>query len=164
MDDPRAHELQQFFLDNLPEQRKVHVVHGDYGLHNCLIGPNSTVAAVVDWEISTLGDPLADLAYALNSFPDPEDEIPIAPEAATNVPGMPTRSDLIQRYAKRTSRDISNIDYYYGFNRWKSACIVHGVYARYMQGNKSSEGVDLEHMRTRIEAALTLAAQAVNRI
>ena len=77
---------------------------------------------------------------------------------------MPTRSDLIQRYAKRTSRDISNIDYYYGFNRWKSACIVHGVYARYMQGNKSSEGVDLEHMRTRIEAALTLAAQAVNRI
>ncbi len=164
MDDPRAHELQRFFLDNLPEQRKVHVVHGDYGLHNCLIGPNSTVAAVVDWEISTLGDPLADLAYALNSFPDPEDEIPIAPEAATNVPGMPTRSDLIQRYAKRTSRDISNIDYYYGFNRWKSACIVHGVYARYMQGNKSSEGVDLEHMRTRIEAALTLAAQAVNRI
>jgi len=164
MDDPRAHELQQFFLDNLPEQRKVHVVHGDYGLHNCLIGPNSTVAAVVDWEISTLGDPLADLAYALNSFPDPEDEVPIAPDAATNVTGMPTRSDLIQRYAKRTGRDISNIDYYYGFNRWKSACIVHGVYARYMLGNKSSEGVDLEHMRTRIEAALTLAAQAVNRI
>ncbi len=163
MDDPRAHELQQFFLDNLPEQGKIRVVHGDYGLHNCLIGPDSKVAAVVDWEISTLGDPLADIAYALNSFPDPEDEIPIAPEAATNVPNMPTRSELVKRYAERTSRDISNINYYYGFNRWKSACIVHGVYARYMQGNKSSEGVDLEHMRTRIEGALTLAAQAVNR-
>ena len=164
MDDSRAHELQQFFLDNLPKQTKIRVVHGDYGLHNCLIGANSVVAAVVDWEISTLGDPLADIAYALNTFPDPGDEIPIAPDAATNVPNMPTRSELIQRYAERTNRDVSNINYYYGFNRWKSACIVHGVYARYMQGNKSSEGVDLDHMRTRIESALTLAAQAVNRI
>ncbi len=164
MDDPRAHELQQFFLENLPEQGKIRVVHGDYGLHNCLIGPDSTVAAVVDWEISTLGDPLADISYALNTFPDPEDEVPIAPEAATNVPNMPTRSELLKRYASRTGRDMSSINYYFGFNRWKSACIVHGVYARYMQGNKSSEGVDLEHMRTRIEGSLTLAAQAVNRI
>lgn len=50
-DDPRAHELQQFFLDNLPDQGPIRVVHGDYGPHNCLIGPDSTVAAVVDWEI-----------------------------------------------------------------------------------------------------------------
>ena len=163
-DDPRAHELQQFFLDNLPDQGPIRVVHGDYGPHNCLIGPDSTVAAVVDWEISTLGDPLADLAYALNFFPDPTDAIPIAPEAATAVPGFPTRMQMAERYAERTGRDLSKIDYYFGFNRWKSACIVHGVYARYMKGQKSSEGVDLPHMKTRIEGALTMAEQAVSRL
>jgi len=163
-DDPRAHDLQQFFLDNLPDQGPIRVVHGDYGPHNCLIGPDSTVAAVVDWEISTLGDPLADLAYALNFFPDPTDAIPIAPEAATAVPGFPTRMQMAERYAERTGRDLSKIDYYFGFNRWKSACIVHGVYARYMQGQKSSEGVDLPHMKTRIEGALTMAEQAVSRL
>ena len=131
---------------------------------NCLIGPDSTVAAVVDWEISTLGDPLADLAYALNFFPDPTDAIPIAPEAATAVPGFPTRMQMAERYAERTGRDLSKIDYYFGFNRWKSACIVHGVYARYMQGQKSSDGVDLPHMKTRIEGALTMAEQAVSRL
>jgi aminoglycoside phosphotransferase (APT) family kinase protein len=163
-DDPRAHELQQFFLANLPEQEKARVVHGDYGLHNCLTGPNSTVAAVVDWEISTLGDPLADLAYALNFFPDPSDTIPIAPEAATAVPGFPTRTEMATRYGTRTGRDLANLGYYTGFNRWKSACIVHGVYARYMEGKKSSEGIDLEHMRSRIEGSLALSEEAVNRL
>ena len=163
-DDPRAHELQAFFLEHLPQQGKIRVVHGDYGLHNCLVGPDARIAAVVDWEISTLGDPLADLAYALNFFPDPSDTLPIAPEAATAVPGFPTRTDLTKRYAEKTGRDLSGLDYYTGFNRWKSACIVHGVYARYMEGKKSSEGVDLEHMRGRIDVALTLSEQAVNRL
>ncbi len=163
-DDPRAHELQEFFLNNLPDQGPIRVVHGDYGFHNCLTGPDSTIAAVVDWEISTLGDPLADLAYALNFFPDPADIIPIADDAATNVPGYPTRQEMAARYAERTGRDLSNLDYYTGYNRWKSACIVHGVYARYMEGKKSSEGVDLEHMRSRIDGALTLSEQAVNRL
>ena len=163
-DDDRAHNLQRFFLKNLPQQEKARVVHGDYGLHNCLTGPDSTVAAVVDWEISTLGDPLADLAYALNFFPDPSDTIPISPEAATAVSGFPTRTEMAARYETRTGRDLSNLDYYTGFNRWKSACIVHGVYARYMEGKKSSEGVDLEHMRSRIEGALELSEQAVNRL
>lgn len=163
-DDPRAHELQEYFLEHLPEQGPARVVHGDYGLHNCLIGADSTVAAVVDWEISTLGDPLADLAYALNQWPDPSDEVPIAPEAATAVPGFPTRSELAQRYAERTGRDLSGLDYYAGFNRWKTACIVHGVYARYMEGKKSTEGVDLEALRTRIDGSLTLAQQAIGRL
>ena len=163
-DDPRAHELQAYFLNQLPEQEKARVVHGDYGLHNCLVGADSTLAAVVDWEISTLGDPLADLAYALNQWPDPSDEIPIAPETATAVPGFPTRHTLANRYAQKTGRDLTKLDYYVGFNRWKSACIIHGVYARYMEGKKSTEGVDLEALKLRIETSLTLSEQAVNRL
>ena len=163
-DDPRAEELQEFFVEHLPEQKKLSIVHGDYGLHNCLIGADSFVAAVVDWEISTLGDPLADLAYAINAFPDSSDVISISPEAATAVKGFPERSQLAQRYGERTKTDLSKLDYYTGFNRWKTACIVQGLYARYMAGQKSSEGIDLEHMRERISIALTLSEQAVNRL
>ncbi len=164
LDDPRAHELQKFLLENLPEQGPARVVHGDYGLHNCLVGPDCTVAAVVDWEISTLGDPLADLAYALNWFSDPTDAEPPLPEAATAPPGFPGRLELAERYAARSGRDLSLLDYYIGFNRWKSACIVHGVYARYMEGKKSSDDVDLDEMRGRIGRSLELASEAVARL
>ena len=162
-DDERAHSLQAYFLEHLPDQGPTRVVHGDYGLHNCLFGADCTVAAIVDWEISTLGDPLADLAYALNPWPDPSDERPIAPESATSLEGFPPRSVLAQRYAERTGRDLSNLSYYVAFNRWKSACIVHGVYARYMEGKKSTEGVDLETLRTRIDLSLELAVEAIDR-
>ena len=162
-DDERAHSLQAYFLEHLPDEGPIRVVHGDYGLHNCLFGADCTVAAIVDWEISTLGDPLADLAYALNPWPDPSDERPIAPESATSLEGFPPRSVLAQRYAERTGRDLSNLSYYVAFNRWKSACIVHGVYARYMEGKKSTEGVDLETLRTRIDLSLELAVEAIDR-
>lgn len=163
-DDPRAHEIQRQLLAALPEQGPARIVHGDYGLHNCLVGPAGTVAAVVDWEISTLGDPLADLAYALNPWPDPSDPAPPLPEAALAPPGFPSRTELAQRYAARTGRDLSRLDYYIGFNFWKSAAIVHGVYARYMEGKKGHEGVDLEALRRRIDGSLTAAARALARL
>lgn len=162
-DDRRAHELQAYLLEHLPEQGPVRVVHGDYGLHNTLVGPDSTVAAVVDWEISTLGDPLADLAYALNIWPEEPPGEPDETGGATAVTGFPPRRELAARYAERTGRDLSNLDYYLGFNRWKSAAILHGVYARYVEGKKSPEGIDLEEMRERIDLSLTLAEEAVDR-
>ncbi len=164
MDDERAHSLQQFFVDNLPEQGPARVVHGDYGFHNCLIGADHTVVAVVDWEISTLGDPLADLAYALNPFPDPTDETPVDMTKAAATEGFPTRTELAARYAERTGRNLDLLDYYIGFNCWKSACIVHGVYARYMAGQKSTEGVDLEGLVAMINGSLDGAERAVARL
>lgn len=162
-DDPRAHSLQKFFLEHLPEQGPARIVHGDYGFHNTLTGPDCTVAAVVDWEISTLGDPLADLAYALNWFPDPTDAEPPRPEAACAPPGFPSRTEVAARYAERTGRDLSRIDYYIGFNRWKSAAIVHGVYARYMEGKKAYDG-DMDELAARIGKSLDQAEEAVGRL
>ncbi len=164
LDDPRAHHLQRYFLDHLPDQGPARVVHGDYGLHNCLVGPDSVIAAVVDWEISTLGDPLADLAYAMNQWMPATDTMPTGSGGATSAPGFPSREDLLARYAERTGRDLSHLDYYVGFNRWKSAAIVHGVYARYMEGKKSTRNVDLAEMRQRIVRTLDLAEEAVNRL
>ncbi len=164
LDDARAHDLQRYFLEHLPDQGPARVVHGDYGLHNCLVGPDSVIAAVVDWEISTLGDPLADLAYAMNQWMPATDTMPSGSGGATAAPGFPSRESLLERYAERTGRDLSHLDYYVGFNRWKSAAIVHGVYARYMEGKKSTEGVDLPEMRQRIVRTLDLAEEAVNRL
>jgi aminoglycoside phosphotransferase (APT) family kinase protein len=164
LDDPRAHRLKDFFLAHVPEQGPARVVHGDYGVHNCLVGPDCRIAAVVDWEISTLGDPLADLAYALNPWPEPGEPAPMRPDFPTNQPGFPARSELARRYAARTGRDLTLLDYYVGFNRWKTAAIVHGVYARYLEGKKSAEGVNLEELRNRVLVHLGQAEEAVARL
>ena len=163
-DDPRAHELQQYFLDNQPQQAQVSVVHGDYGFHNCLTGPDSTVAAVIDWEISTLGDPLADVAYTLKAWPDSQSFIDAHPDAASCASGFPLRAELAERYAARTGFNLDRLDFYMGFNHWKSAAILHGVYARYIEGKKSSEGVDLDLLRARIDGCIDSAAESVGRL
>lgn len=164
LDDPRAHALQKYFLENVPDQGPARVVHGDYGVHNCLFGPDGAIAAVVDWEISTLGDPLADLAYALNQWSDPSDAQPPNPDAPTSAPGFPPRTILARRYSERTNRDLSHLDYYVGFNRWKTAAINHGVYARYMEGKKSTDGVNLDGLLQSIDRNLTLAEEAIARL
>lgn len=164
MDDVRAHSLQAFFLENMPEQGPARVVHGDYGMHNCLVGPDGSIAAVVDWEISTLGDPLADLAYAMNQWAEPGDPPPPRGPKPTALPGFPGRKELVARYAARTGRDLSLLDYYIGFNHWKSAAIVHGVYARYMEGKKSTEGVDMPGLHQSILRSLSESEAAVARL
>ena len=74
-DDPDLHELHGFLEARRPEQGPARVVHGDYGLHNCLVNNKGELTAVLDWEISTLGDPMADFAYALNTWAEPSDEL-----------------------------------------------------------------------------------------
>ena len=157
-DDPRAHDIREYLAGNIPEQGRAKVVHGDYGLHNCLIGTDYKVIAVVDWEISTLGDPLADLGYALNTWAEPNEG---REGAATAVAGFPARAELAARYEERSGRDLSMLNYYIGFNWWKSACIIHGVYARYRAGKKSTEGVNMEEFRSRIGEALNASEKAL---
>ena len=157
-DDPRAHEMRDFLAANIPDQGPARVVHGDYGLHNCLLGADHRIAAVVDWEISTLGDPLADLAYALNAWAEPNEGREGSPTA---LPGFPKRTDLAARYGQRTGRDLSMLDYYIGFNWWKTACIIHGVYARYCAGKKSAVDVDVDSLRARVGKALDDAEAAL---
>lgn len=160
-DDQRAHDLMQYFLDHTPDQGKARVVHGDYGFHNCLIGADSKVSAVIDWEISTLGDPLADLAYTLKTWPESEADVERQPNAPTSAGGFPFREVLAERYAERTNSDISQLDFYLAFNHWKSAAILHGVYARYKEGKKSTEGIDMDLLLQRIEMSLAGAVTSI---
>jgi aminoglycoside phosphotransferase (APT) family kinase protein len=161
---PDVDRLYTFLVDRLPEQTKVSVVHGDYGLHNCRVAKEGHIAAVVDWEISTLGDPMADLAYCINAWVESPAEVAGRDAPPTTLPGFCGRQALIDRYEDATGVDLSQLDYYRCFNHWKSVCIVQGVYARYLHGQKSTEDVDIDGFPTRIEKTLDLAVQAADRL
>lgn len=163
-DDERIHRLHQAFNEGAPEQGPGRIVHGDYGLHNCMLGPDGSVTAVLDWEIATLGDPLADFAYALNGWGDPDDEVRISHESATQAPGFSRRQALADHYATITGADLSSLDFYRAFNYWKTACILHGVYARYQEGKKSTEGIDVPGLRERMITAIDLADQTADQL
>jgi aminoglycoside phosphotransferase (APT) family kinase protein len=159
LDDERIHELHGRLSSTIPEQGPGRIVHGDYGLHNCMLGRDGRITAVLDWEIATLGDPMADFAYALNGWTDPDDDVILSHERATTAPGFARRQELADHYAQITGADLSKLDYYRAFNYFKSACILHGVYARYLEGKKSTEGVDLPEMKDRLVATIDTAAQ-----
>ncbi|WP_420452959.1 phosphotransferase family protein [Ilumatobacter sp.] len=149
-DDDRLHALHATLSANIPEQGPARVVHGDYGVHNVMVDDRGEVTAVLDWEIGTLGDPLADFAYALNAWAEPDDSALAAQTAPTALDGFASRDDLVRWYRERTGADLSDLNYYRAFNSFKTACIIHGVYARYRLGMKSTEGVDMERLHERI--------------
>jgi aminoglycoside phosphotransferase (APT) family kinase protein len=156
-DDPRIHALFERLSSEVPAQGPGRVVHGDYGLHNVLVSADGEVTAVLDWEIATLGDPLADFAYALNAWAEPEDVDATNPDPPSAVSGFARRDELIEHYADATGADMRDLPYYRAFNSFKTACILHGVYSRYRAGQKSSEGVDLAAIFARMERAVTAA-------
>jgi aminoglycoside phosphotransferase (APT) family kinase protein len=119
------------------------VVHGDFRLDNVLIGEDLQVNAVLDWEMSTLGDPLSDVAlmlvYAGMPLQVDADGQAIAPLA---VPGHPTLAELGGRYAERSKRDVSDLHWYVAFAAFKLAVILEGVHYRYVHGQTVGEGFD----------------------
>ena len=157
-DEPRVHELHDLLVSRIPEQGPGRVVHGDFGPHNCMFAADGEITAVLDWEIATLGDPLADMAYSINAWVEPGDAGVYGADPPTALLGFPSRDDLIARYAAATGADLSDLAYYRAFNSFKTACILHGVYARYLAGQKSTEGVDLPMLFARIGFSLDNAA------
>jgi aminoglycoside phosphotransferase (APT) family kinase protein len=158
VEDRRVHELHELLSTEMPESPPTRVVHGDYGPHNVLFRESGEISAVVDWEIATLGDPLADLGYTINAWVGPSDEVADVAEPATALPGFSSRQEVLSAYVAATGADVSNLDYYRAFNFWKRACILQGVYARYRSGQKGTEGVDMAVLLGRIGRSLTAAA------
>ena len=161
IDNAKIHELHDLLVATVPEQGPATLVHGDYGTHNVMVGSDAKIAAVVDWEIATLGDPLADFGYSMNAWLQPDDELLDNADAPTLAPGFPSRDELIGRYAEKTKRDLSNLPFYLAFNRFKTACILHGVYARYCNGQKAIEAEDLEILQGRVHNSISRAETAL---
>jgi len=148
-DMPGYDDLVRRLAAGLPESAEGTLVHGDLRLDNMLvrIEPTPTIAAVVDWEMSTLGDPMADLGLTLMYWTDPgEDDWLRLSEggSVTTVPGFLRRAEAAARYAELTGRDISGIGYYLAFGCFKLAVVLEGIHARFLQNKTVGEGFERE--------------------
>ena len=131
---PVVDEVHDLLAGRVPEQGPATIVHGDYRLDNCMVGPDGSILAVLDWELCTLGDPLADVGLLLVYWTNRGESASALLEPTTTLEGFPSREDLVARYAAASGRDASAVDYYVAFGYWKLACILEGVYARYRGG------------------------------
>jgi aminoglycoside phosphotransferase (APT) family kinase protein len=125
--------------DSVPEQAGASIVHGDYRLDNTIIDPAvpSRIAGVIDWELATLGDPLADLGMTLTYWHDRGDtgraQIPVAVGVTTHE-GFPSSREVAEKYAAQTGSDLGRLPFYLAFSAMKLAVILEGVHARYLGG------------------------------
>lgn len=133
--------------ERLPADGPTGLVHGDFRLDNALVRlrPEPLIAAVVDWEMSTLGDPLSDLGLTLVYWTDPGDEEYLPPPVGatvTTAPGFLTSREFAARYAGLTGYDLADLDFYVAFGCYKLAVILEGIHARYLQRATVGEGFE----------------------
>ncbi|MGH2502772.1 MAG: phosphotransferase family protein, partial [Ktedonobacterales bacterium] len=125
---------------HLPESGAATLVHGDYRLDNLMFAPQppARAVAILDWEMATLGDPLADVGYLLSFWREPRDpDFGALGDAAWNIsaqPGFPTRAELVERYAARTGRQMDHVAFYIALAIWKLAILLEGSYKRHLAG------------------------------
>jgi aminoglycoside phosphotransferase (APT) family kinase protein len=139
---PGIDELHQALADALPQSGPAAIVHGDYRLDNALVGrDDDQVKAILDWEMSTLGDPLTDLGL-LVMYSEREAPADSPVPTASAAPGHPTASEVIARYAEGSGRDVSAIGWYTAFAYFKLAVIAEGIHYRYTLGQTVGAGFD----------------------
>jgi aminoglycoside phosphotransferase (APT) family kinase protein len=148
----------------IPEQGPATIVHGDYRLDNMILSPSGEVAAVVDWELCTLGDPLADVGMLLVYWSQAGDDFMPLFAPATIAPGFPKRDDVRERYAERSGRDLSQIDFFVALGFWKLAIILEGVYARYASGQYGKTDEGFEAFAKVVERLAEAADEAAQRL
>lgn len=136
---PMLEQVFERLSARVPEQVETTIVHGDFRLDNVIYSPSGEVAAVVDWELCTLGDPRADLGLLMVYWAEAGDHGISIFRPATAEPGFPTRADLIARYAETSGRDLSELDYFIALGYWKLAVIIEGVLARFRGGQYGSD-------------------------
>jgi len=139
---PVVDELHGRLAASVPPQGPATIVHGDYRLDNCILTSDGEIAAVLDWELCTLGDPLADVGLMLVYWVEAGDAIQTGLPTATTLEGFPSRVELVQMYADRSGRDVDEIGYYVALGYWKLACILQGVLVRYRAGAMGDQGDD----------------------
>ena len=163
---PLIGEVHDRLAARITEQGPATIVHGDYRLDNMILSPAGDVAAVVDWELCTLGDPLADVGLLLVYWSEQGDELIPLFEPATMAPGFPGREEVKARYAKRSGRDLSEIDFYVALGLWKLAIVLEGVYARYAAGQYGTPGADegFQQFARLVERLVEAASEAEARL
>jgi aminoglycoside phosphotransferase (APT) family kinase protein len=157
---PAVERVGSWLADNLPESGPATIVHGDFRLGNTIYAPHAPahLEAVLDWEMATIGDPLADVGYLCMMWTepgDPEGGLREALGAITRREGFPTRAQLIERYEQRTGRSMRDLRWYTTLAVWKSVVFMEGNYKRAVAGS-----TDDPYLKTFGEGVLELARRA----
>ena len=164
---PAVDEVARRLSERMPVQQGVSIAHGDYRFGNVLTDPVAgRINAVLDWELCTLGDPLADVGYIGVYWADPG-TAQTRPNDPTGIDGFPTYAELLERYAGRTGRDLSQIDYYMAFGSFRLAVISEGVYARYLHGAMGDQAISdaqLDAFKVGTETLAESALDAMRRL
>ena len=161
---PAIDEVARRLREHMPVQRGSVIAHGDYRFGNCLTDvEHGRIAGVLDWELCTLGDPLADVGYMGVYWYDGNPSN-LRANDPTSAPGFRSYPDVLERYATRTGRDLSGIGYYVAFSCWRLAVICEGVYNRYLHGAMGEQDdVDLTPMAAGVELLANRALAALDR-
>jgi aminoglycoside phosphotransferase (APT) family kinase protein len=155
--DQTWHSVRTRLDAKLPSSAPTVLVHGDFRLSNLLV-QGDDITAVLDWELSTLGDPLADLAWLLDDWRQPDERATVMP-SPTRAGGFPDRPELIDIYCRMTGFNVDRIGYYRGFTQWRAATLLQGVAVRRSSGALGTHGqLDLVELDDTIAALLTGAA------
>ncbi len=152
---PGLDEAAAWLRTHTPKSFRTGIIHGDYQFANVMFhhGGPARMAAVVDWEMSTIGDPLLDLAWVVMGWVDPGEEQ--RSKQYFDYEGMQSRADLVERYGRQTGLPVELIDYYVVLARFKMACVLEGGYARYVEG-----GADNPKMAAFGDVVLDMAGRA----
>ncbi len=161
---PLVERVHDRLSERIPEQGPATLVHGDYRLDNMILSDSGEVAAVVDWELCTLGDPLADVGLLLVYWGEEGDTLLPLFEPATMAPGFPSREDVRARYAEGSGRDLSRIDFFVALGYWKLAIILEGVYSRYTKGQYGKPEAGFEEFGRNVGRLAEAADEAVDRL
>ncbi|MET7425564.1 phosphotransferase family protein [Dactylosporangium sp. NPDC005555] len=158
---PALDELGARLAEAVPAAQRATIVHGDFRLDNCLLDRRdpARVRAVLDWELSTLGDPMADLGMLLFYWREPGEPEPLLTPAVTRDTGFPGRAHLAERYARRTGTDLTELAFYEAFAHFKFAVIAQGVAARAAAGAMAGQtfgDLDDEVRRITVEGLAVL--------
>ncbi len=158
---PEMEESCRILTESMPDQIGATIVHGDYRLGNMIVR-DGAVQAILDWELCTLGDPLADVGYVLNNWVTMDEvlEPGEGDQSPTAVGGFISRDEFTEIYARQTGRDLTGINYYRAFSHWRLAAIGQGVYKRYLVGAMGEDrDVDLERQKASVARRAALALE-----
>ena len=152
-----ADEVHDLLAARVPDYPQTRIVHGDYRPGNAMYSDTGEVMAVLDWELATLGDPLADLGWLLGSWTQPGDAAPPVTESPTTAGGFPDSAVVLEAYRAAVDRDLPDLDFYLAFAQWRAACIFAGVYTRDVEHGVTTGTGDIadasQHLAALLEAA-----------
>jgi aminoglycoside phosphotransferase (APT) family kinase protein len=139
---PEVDQLLEWLPAHVPADASSGIVHGDYALNNLIVHPDEPrIAAVIDWELSTLGHPLADLTYHIAARSGPQSRIAGLTDTALRSAGLPTNAELIEAYCAKTGRSgIPDLPFYLAFHYFRSAAIMQGIAGRVRDGTAKGVG------------------------